>query len=279
MSIWEVIIYAICGGISELLPMSFTGHAALLRSAFQLTALSEGGGYYIRGAITLGLIIAIILAFPSEVGSTRQGLRLLRRPRRRRRGENREPLQTRTVRLYLFAMPPMLLSFFFLTYAESISRLPYIAGFFALSGFFIYRCCRGPAGQRTERDLTIIDSLAIGFARMLSVFPGLSSVGSSLAVGRAFGIEKQCNVRIAYTLTLGYQIAALAFFTLRAVFYGSFSGGILLLCLLCVLCTATVGYFTLQYARYLLEKNRLNFFAYYCWDAAIIALIVALIDS
>ncbi len=279
MSIWEAIIYAICGGLCELLPLSFTGHAAMLKNAFQLSALSEGGGYYVRAAITLGLILAIVCAFPSEIGNVRQGYRLLRRPSRRRRGENREQLQARTARLYRFAIFPMLASFLFLAYAERVSRLPYIAGFFALNGCFIYMCCRGQAGQRTERDLTIIDALAIGLARMVSVFPGLSSVGSSLAVGRAFGIEQQCNVRFAYTLSLGYQMIALIYYTLRAVLYGSFSGMILLTCVLCVLCTAAVGYFALQYVRYLLEKNRLNFFAYYCWDAAIIALILALINS
>lgn len=279
MSILQVIIYAVLGGLSELLPLSFTGHAAMLRHAFQLPSLSEGMGYYIRGAITLGLIIAIVLAFPAEIGSTRQGLRLLRQRRRPRRGESREQLQARTARLYRFALFPMLLSFLFLAYAERINYLPLIAGFFALNGCFIYLCCRGQAGQRTERDLTIIDALAIGSARMLSVFPGLSSVGNSLAVGRAFGMEQQCNVRVAYTLTLGYQIVALIFYTLRAVLYGSFSGMVLVFGGLCVLVTAAVGYFALQYVRYLLEKNRLKFFAYYCWDAAIIALILALIDS
>ncbi len=279
MSIWEAIIYAICGGICELLPLSFAGHAAALQNAFHLSPLSEGGGCYVRASIALGVIIAILLAFPAEMGSTRQGLRLLRRQRRPRRGEKRQRLQLRTVRLILVALLPMLLSFLFLSYAESIHRLPVIAVLFAISGLFIYMCCCGQVGQRMERDLTLIDSLVIGFTRMVSVFPGMSSVGTSLAVGRTLGIEQQCSVRLTYTLTLGYEIAALIYYVLRAVFVGSFSGMILLACVLSVLCTATVGYFALQYARYLLEKNRLKFFASYCWDAAVIVLILALINS
>ena len=279
MRIWEAIIYAICGGICELLPMSFSGHVAALQNAFHLSPLSEGGGAYVRAAITLGVIVAILLAFPSEMGSTRQSIRLMSQKRRPRRGENRERLQIRTVRLCFFALVPMLLSFLYLAPAERIGRLPVIAVFFAINGAFIYRCCRGQAGQRMERNLTLLDTLAMGLARMLSVFPGLSSVGSSLAVGRAFSLEPRCNLRLTYTITLGYEIAALIYYTLRAVLVGSFSGMILLTCLLTVVCTAAVGYFALQYARYLLEKNQLKFFAYYSWDAAVIVLILALINS
>ena len=283
MSIWEAIIYAICGGICELLPMSFSGHAAVLQNAFQLSPLSEGGGYFVRAAIILGVILAILLALPSEIGSAYMGWRLLRQKRRPRRGDNRAQLQIRTTRLYLFAVIPMFLSFLFLAYADRISRLPYIAGFLFLNGCFIYMCCRKKlhqrAEERTERDLTIFDALKIGFVRMLSVFPGLSSVGSSLAVGRSVGLEPQCNARIAYTLTLGYEVGALIFYMLRGIFFGSFSAMILLACVVSVICAAVVGYFALQYVRYLLEKKRLNFFAYYCWDMAMIVLILALINS
>ena len=279
MSIWEAIIYAICGGICELLPMSFSGHAAVLQNAFQLSPLSEGGGYFVRAAIILGVIFAILLAFPSEIGSARHGFRLMRRRRRPRRGENRDRLLIRTARLNLIALVPMALSFLFLAYAERIQRLPYIAIFFAIGGCFLFLCCRGRDGQRMERDLTLFDTLSIGLVRMLSVFPGLSSVGSSLAVGQAFEIEPQCNARLTYTITLGYEVGALIYFMLRAILYGSFSGMILLSCIVSVVVTAVVGYFALQYVRYLLQRNRLKFFAFYCWDVAVIVLALALINS
>jgi undecaprenyl pyrophosphate phosphatase UppP len=142
LSIWEAIIYAICGGICELLPMSFSGHAAVLQNAFQLSPLTEGGGYFVRAAIILGVILAIMLALPSEIGSAYMGWRLLRQKRRPRRGDTRAQLQIRTARLYLFALIPMFLSFLFLAYADRISRLPYIAGLLFLNGCFIYMCCR-----------------------------------------------------------------------------------------------------------------------------------------
>lgn len=279
MKIWEAIIYAIVGGITELLPISFSGHAAVVQNTFNLTPITQSSGYFVRAAITLGVILAIVLAFPSETSSSGQTLSLMSGLRRQRRREKVDRLQQRTIRVSLFALLPMLCSLFFIASAERITRLPYVAGFFALNGTFVYLCCRGHVGHRTEKDITIIDTLTIGVLRMLSVFPGLSSVGTSLCVGRARGLQLHCNVRLAYLLSIGFHAVAFVYQLIRAIFYGSFSAAILLACLLSVIFATVFGYLALQYFRYLLEKKKLNFFAYYCWDAAAITLILAIINA
>ncbi len=276
MKIWESILYAIVGGITELLPISFSGHAAVLQNMFHMTPLTQGGGYYIRVAITIGIILAIILAFPSEAGSTGQTLRILRRPRR---GEKADRLQARTLLVSVFALIPMLCSLFFLASAERMTRLLYVAGFFALNGSFIYFCCRGAVGQRMERDITIVDTVSIGLVRMLCVFPGLSSVSASLCIGRVRGLQVHCNARLAYLLTLAFHIISLIYHLPRALIYGSLSGTILLAFVLSALFAAVFGYLALQYFRYLLERKKLNFFSYYCWDAAVITLILSIINA
>ena len=50
--------------------------------------------------ITIGIILAIILAFPTEAGSSGQTLRIMRRPRR---GERADRLQARTLLVSVFA--------------------------------------------------------------------------------------------------------------------------------------------------------------------------------
>ena len=55
MKIWEALIYGLVAGLTGLLPVSFSGHAAVLQDAFALSPLTQGGGLYVRAAITLGL--------------------------------------------------------------------------------------------------------------------------------------------------------------------------------------------------------------------------------
>ncbi len=277
MGFWEAVFYGILGGITELLPFSFAGHAAVFQEAFRLSPLDQGGGAYVRAAISLGMIIAIFSVFSEDIFRSRSAISRARSSRRRVNQE--DSIKLRTVLLCGFALLPMLISFFFLASAERMNRLPYVALFFALNGLLIYICSRGPAGRREDKDITIFDALLIGFLRMFSVYPGLSSVGTSVCVGRARGLSGHSNLRFTFLLSLVYQMIAFVYYLFRAFLYGSFSGRIILIFILTAAVAALVAYYALQYFRNLLEKNKLSFFAYYCWDAAVITVILAIING
>ena len=279
MKIWEAIIYGIFGGAAELLPISFGGHSVVLRETFNLSSLSQGGGYYVRAAISLGVMAAILLSFSAESRSFGRELLLMSGLKRRRRGQRTNGLLRRSILLGFFSLVPMLCSFLFTAAAERISRLPIIALLFAFNGLLIFLCCRRKIGKKTEKTVLLSDTLLIGFARMRSVFPGLSSVGSSMAVARARGLSQRYAVRLTYLLTLCYEVAAFLFYLIRAFCYGTFTAGIILPMLLAMLFSGVAGYFAIQYFRYLLNRDKLQVFSYYCWDVAVITLILSLINS
>lgn len=275
MKIWEAIIYGIIGGLTEVLPVSFAGHAALLRGAFNLSSLNEGSGLYVRAAICLGVAVAVLLAFRTETLAV--GKALLSLPEKKRRRRN-TPMR-RGVFLGIIAFLPMLLSFLFTAFAERIERLSFAALFFALNGLLIYFCTRGIGGRKDEKNVTLPDMLLLGVSRMVCVFPGLSPIAASLSVGRVCGLSGEFNLRLCYQLTLAYQLAAFLYRLIRAFAYGSFSGMVLVSMLAAMLLAAVFGYLAIQYLRYLLHKEKFNLFSYYCWDAVAIALIVALINA
>lgn len=279
MRIWEAILYGIIGGITEVLPISFGAHAVLLAGAFNLTSLNEGGGYYIRAGVTLGVMAAILLAFRDETFDVgRAGVQMLR-GKRLRRGERRSALRRRNLLLGLFAVIPMLLSLIYTGAAERIGRLPIVALLLGVNGLVIFLCCRNGEGRRTDRNLMLTDTLLIGGAELLSVFPGLSPIGTALCVGRVSGLERSYNLRLGYQLLLYYSAGAFLYRVIRAVVLGSFSFLILLGMLLAALLAAVFGYLAIQYLRYLVVKGKLQIFAYYCWEVAAILLILALINA
>ena len=279
LKIWEAILYGIIGGITEVLPISFGAHAVLLAGAFNLTSLSEGGGYYVRAGVTLGVMAAILLAFRNETFDTgREGLRLLRR-QHLRRGDHRAALRRRNLLLGLFALVPMLLSLIYTAPAERIVRLPVVALLLGLNGLLIFFCCRNGVGRRTQRDLMLTDTLLIGGGELLSVFPGLSPLGTALCIGRATGLERSYNLRLGYQLLLYYSGGAFLYRLIRAIALGSFDFMVLLGMLLAALLAAVFGYLAIQYLRYLVAKGKLQIFAYYCWEVAAILLILALINA
>ena len=277
VKIWEAIVYAVLGGITEVLPVSFFGHAVVLQNALNLSPLWSAQGFFVRAMICLGTAVGIYAAFRAELSvSLRELRRMMRRPRRHER-PNR--MLRRGIGLGISAFVLMLLSFIFLGAAESIRRLPILAVVFALNGLLIWLTCRNRDGTRTEKDLLLPDALMIGAARAVSVLPGLSSVGSSLCLGRASGLTLDCNLRFSYALSVCYSIAAALYYLIRGLVGGGLAASVLLPMLAALLVSGALAYLSIQYFRYLLKKGKLQFFAYYNWDAAAIILILALINS
>lgn len=279
MKLWEVILYAITGGIAELLPISFGGHVLMFRNAFRSFSLWEGEGLYIRACICLGVVIAIYLVYHRQSrdhGITLRGLGR-RSPRRPIPGEQR--LKFRVNLLGIFAFVPMLVSFAVLSKVEMRVSLTFAAFAFLINTILIYACGGGHEGQREDREVTLVDALLIGLFRMLAIVPGLSSVGASLCIGRARGFSNRFNLRFTYLITLIYELTAFFYFLFLAMLRGSFAISTLLPCVVTVMLSAVAGYFTLLYFRHLFMKNHLRFFLYYCIDAAAIAFIISILNG
>ena len=244
MKIWEALIYGLVAGLTGLLPVSFSGHAAVLQDAFALSPLTQGGGLYVRAAITLGLSAALVLAFPGELQLTCG--ELARRPQRGKRARQPSP-RRRAVLMGLLALPIGLLSLIWCAAAERITRLSLIAVFFCLNGLVLFAVGR-PGGQKDARALTLPDALLAGATRLAM-------------------------------LTLGFSLCEFVYRLLRAVIVGTFSASLWLPMLVALVASTVAGYFALQYLKYLLHREKLRVFSYYCWDAAVIALILALINA
>lgn len=274
MKIWEAIVYALFGGAAELLPISFNGHAAILKSALHMTGLTEGGGCYVRAAICLGVLLAL------RFGLRTEAMALPRRPvNRSRRGRYRDPLEHRGKLLCACALVPTLLSLIFAGKAERMTSTRLLALLFAVNALLIAVCSGRRTGEKTEKSALFLDVLLVGVARAASIFPGLSPFGSSVCFGRVVGFSEEYNLRFAYRVTFAYQLAAFFYYLIRAFVYGSFSGMILLAMLIAVVAASVSGYLAIQYFRYLTMRNKLSVFSFYCLGAAAIVLVLALINA
>ena len=281
MKLWEVIVYALVGGITELIPVSFPAHSAILQNVFHMTSLTAGEGHYIRAGICFGIVIALYMLFRDETKESQVLLRKMRARRSRHRRRQSETMGSnfRLILLVFFALIPMLFSFLFMGRAEASFGLIHITVFFAINGILLVACTRGPVGKREADHVTLYDSLLVGVLRMLSVFPGLSSVGTSLCVGRARGMSSEFNFRFTYMLTMCIQAICGVFFLFRGIFLGSLTIMTVLSFIIAIVVSAVTAFFTLLYFRNVVMKDKLKMFVYYCFDAAAIAFIIAIING
>ena len=279
MKIWEAIIYGIFGGISELLPISFSGHYAFLRGAFNLGSLSEGGGIYIRAAICLGITAAIVFGSAGEFRKTGRELLYIVGFRKMRRGEKKDLFIRRSLSLLMISLVILSLSLIYRATADRMIHLLYTALIFAVNGILLYFCNRSGGGKKNEAEATLPDAILIGFVSAASVFPGLSVLGSALSIGYARGFSPRYGLRFGLLLLLAYEVISFAYYLIRAVVYGSFGAAILLPFLFAMIFAAVFGYFAIQYLRYMIERNKLGAFSCYCWTIGIVLLILSLINA
>lgn len=281
MRIWEAFIYAVIGGITEILPISFTGHSILFEKTFHMSSLYSGDGPFIRAGICIGIVIALCIIFRQETRESQIIFRRIKNGTLRSRNARRDGqgLKMRVLLLCVIGFIPMIFSLFFLVRAEGLHKLTYISCFFAVNGLLILICTRGPVGKKSEREATLYDMLLVGFFRMASVFPGLSSTGTSLCVGRARGFSHSFNIRVTYTLTIALQSLLAVFFLFRGMIVGRFYSRTILSFLVAAFVSAVVAFLALVTFRNMVLKNKLKAFMYYCFDAAAIAFIIAIING
>lgn len=278
MKLWEAIVYGIFGGLTELLPLSFQGHCVFLQGAFDLSPLT-GSGYFIRAALCLGIAFSVLLSFSAESGNMSRELLKMSGLKKQRRKERGNLLLRRSILLCFFALLPMLLSLIYTVFSQRLTSLFYTALLFALNGIVLSVCFRRSTGDKAEAEATILDTVLMGITRAAFIFPGLSSVGGSLAVGNVRGLSREYNLRLAYLLTLLYEIAAFVYYLVFGFIYGNFSLSLILPMLLGALAAAVFGYFGIQYLRYMLRHSKLDFFSYYCWTLTGILLFLSIVNA
>lgn len=279
MKIWEAIIYGILGGITEFLPISFNGHYAFVRGAFNLSSLTEGSGLYVRAAICLGILAAIVFGSAGELRKSGNELLGIVGIRKIRRGEKKDVLTRRTLTLVFYSFLLLSLSFLFRATADRMIHLLYSAVIFTANGLLLYFCNRSEEGSKGDRETALPDALLIGIVSAGSVFPGLSVFGSSLSVGNARGFNARYSLRYSLLLLLCFETISFFYYLIRAFLYGAFSASVLLPFLIAMLCAAVFGYFALQYIRYMLERHKFGSFSGYCWTIAIVMLVLSLINA
>lgn len=279
MKIWEAIIYGIFGGITELLPVSFNGHYAFLRGTFNMASLTEGAGYYIRAAICLGVLTAILIGFSGELRKTGVEVSYILGIRKAGRGYRKDHLTRRTLSLVFFALIPLLLSFVFRANADRMVHLLYTALIFFGNGLLLFFCFRGQEGRKGDRESNLADAFLMGMVSAVSIFPGLSVSGSCLSIGAARGLHYRYALRFSYLLLLVYEGVSFFYYLIRAFVYGSFSASLILPFLAALILSAVFGYFAIQYLRYLLERKNISMICCYCWTLSTVMLILSLINA
>lgn len=198
MSILVAIIYGVIQGLTEFLPVSSSGHLAVLPFFLEF----KDPGVFFDLMMHVGTALAILIYFRTEVSSYLSGaFGLVKRAPSKWNTNNRLSWH-----FFLATLATAVVVFPVKDFAEEHARSPeWIAVNLALFGFLLWAADR----YFESKPLGVLahssgwkKAIAIGLAQGIAVFPGVSRSGSTITVARALQVDRKEAASFSFLLSL-----------------------------------------------------------------------------
>lgn len=175
--------------------------------------------------------------------------------------------------LVLLAAVPMLLTIPLVGKVNEIAGSTVVVGILMLLNGFIIHISDRRVGRKEQKDMSVLDALLIGLGQIVSVLPGISRTGITVSVAQGRGLSRSYAVRFSFLLSIPVVLGAVI---VQAVQVG-FRSEMLPLYLVGMMVSAVSGYFSIRLVKWLAARSNFGSFAYYCWGAGIVSLILSLV--
>jgi undecaprenyl-diphosphatase len=287
MLILQAIILGIVQGITEFIPISSSAHLIIIPWLFGWTDASLVSLPF-DVALHIGTLIAVLVYFAGDwVRLIRAGIASILE-----RKIGNDPDRRLAWLVLIGTIPGGIAGVLGESKIDALfhqpgvpiktSALIIMAVIIAVLGaalFFADRLSR--RGYKLEK-YTLKDSLVIGFAQALAIFPGVSRSGSTITAALALGSERPSAARYSFLLSAPI-IAGAGAKSLYEIYKGISSGAIaradLILFPIGLVFAAISGFLCIRFLMNYLQNNSLKIFVYYRWALAVLIIVVALLRA
>lgn len=276
MSIGNAVVLGLVQGIAEFLPISSSGHLALLNNLFHMSS-TEDGHLLFDVLLHLGTLISICVVYWSDIIEMAQEVLGLVNigPLA---GQQRERYPA--ARLFLMIVFATLPLFLILPINDLLEGLyyknVYIGVMLILTGCLLYVSDRLMPGRKNEKSMTILDALIIGLCQCVATIPGLSRSGTTITAGIATGLSREFAVKFSFLMSLpavlGANILAIADAAKEQIDWASIPAYLVGMAV-----AMLVGIAAISILKYISRKGKFGGFAYYCWIVGVLSIILTMI--
>ncbi|MDD6544651.1 MAG: undecaprenyl-diphosphate phosphatase, partial [Clostridiales bacterium] len=207
MTYWSAILLGIIQGLAEFLPISSSGHLAILQNFLRIGDLENQMLFDVL--LHLGTLGAVILAYHTELrGLCREGLAMFH-IKKLRRGVKPDLPRRRLLLFLIAATLPLIPAALLNDWLDPLFYNTFFIGFaLIMTGFLLLAADRFGHGNKTEKAMTLSDAMVIGLAQMIAVVPGLSRSGTTISAGLLRGFDRTFAVRFSFFLSIPAVLGA-----------------------------------------------------------------------
>ena len=277
VTISSAILLGIVQGVAEFLPISSSGHLAILQNLFVLSAGEEH--MFFDVLLHLGTLISICVCYWGAIVAMVREVFIVLRGGRRADGT---PVQGNlgAARLFLMIVVGTLPLFLVLPINDSVEQLYYITPFIGvallLTGCMLFVSDRMAPGKRTEKNMRFRDALIIGLCQCVATIPGLSRSGTTITAGIATGLDRGFAMKYSFLLSLPAVLGANLLSFIKALGEESIELSMVPAYLVGLLAAMLSGIAAISLMKLIAKKSKFGWFAYYCWGAGLLTIVLSL---
>ncbi len=277
MSILEAIILGLVQGIAEFLPISSSGHLAILQNLFNMSDI-EGGHMLFDVLLHFGTLVAICFMYWPDIKSMfTQTVDLFTGRNPAPAGQRRQYPAARMFMLIIAATLPLVLILPVHKYIGLLSNSTiFVGGALILTGCMLFVSDKMAKGTKTEKNMLFKDALIIGLCQCVATLPGLSRSGTTITAGIATGHDRSYAVKFSLLMSIPAVLGATLLELVDAIKAGV-DASLIPAYLFGMIAAMVSGVLAIGLLRMIAKKTRFGGFAYYCWVVGVLTIILSLI--
>ena len=262
MNYLEATILGIVQGLAEFLPISSSGHLAILENYF---GISEENMVFFAVLLHLGTLIAVFIVFWSDIWEllkelvftikdlcTGKGLRL-----------DERPVRKLGIMIIVSCVPTALIGVLFGDIFGSMYSYPaFVAAMFIITGILLILAEKYGGGERNIENLNYRNSIFIGIVQGLAIIPGISRSGSTLFASLICRLEREFAVKFVFLISIPTILGSFILELpggIKAGLAPGEAGPVALGVFVSFLC----GLFAIKVMLKIVKTNKLKYFSYY----------------
>ncbi|MCR4807342.1 MAG: undecaprenyl-diphosphate phosphatase [Lachnospiraceae bacterium] len=290
MTTFQAIIMGIIQGLTEFLPVSSSGHLAIIRN---LSGAEMEGGVLFEVLLHVATLAAVCAVYYKDVGAIVVDFfkicgdcgvnigRFFKNISAINKQEYKPicttPSRKLTVMLIVSTIPTGIMGVLLDDVVEAVSANLLIVGLCLLgTGGILFISDLADKGNKKQKEANFGDAMIAGIAQGFAVLPGISRSGTTITGCLLCGFERKFAVKYSFLMSIPAILGALVLELFKLPGSGGTDVGAGA-CIIAMILAAVIGYFALKIVTALAINKRFKPFWIYCFAVGAISIIVFLI--
>ncbi len=273
MSYFQAILLGLVQGVAEFLPISSSGHLAILHNLLpQTEAAMENITFDIL--LHLGTLVAVFVVFHKTIyhmvveffkmiSGILGGTFMFRKANK-----------YQIMGLYVIVTTAILIPFALVqgSVAKVGDRLWSVGLCLLFTSFLLFVADHSVVGEKQMKDMRLMQAIKLGLFQGLATLPGISRSGSTIAAGINMGFDRNTMVEFSFMMSIPAVLGAVVLDAgeMAAGFKGADIGPYLV----GMLVAAIVGVASIKLLSLVAKRNKFGWFMWYCLAMGILAIVL-----